>query len=111
MVAVHERLEVEELEPLLEDTTSLGGTIRIGTATVNAQMRDVALAALVHLSGQNVFDYPFAYLQTYKNLRGNFQLPPYYYGFQDDTTRTAALKKWKDSQEPKKDPKKDPKKK
>jgi hypothetical protein len=102
---------VKELEPLLEDTTSLGGTIRIGTATVNAQMRDVALAAMVQLSGQNVFDYPFAYLQTYRNLRGDFQLPPYYYGFQDDSTRAAALKKWKDSQEPKKDPKTEPKKK
>jgi hypothetical protein len=108
---------LKDLEPLLEDTNSMGA-IRTGTATINAQMRDVALAAMIQLSGQNIFDYPFPYLQQYRGLRGDFQLPPYYYGFEDDAGRTAALKKWRDSQpkteptkEPKKEPPKEPKKK
>src|SRR5205823_3378521 len=94
---------------LLEDATQMGA-IRTGTAIINAQLRDVALAAMIQLSGQNLFDYPFPFLQQYRGMRGNFQLPPYYYGFQDDAGRTAAMKKWKDSQ-PKTEPAKAPKKK
>ncbi|MBI1915800.1 MAG: hypothetical protein HYS12_13855 [Planctomycetes bacterium] len=100
---------IKDLEPLLEDTTQMGA-IRTGTATINAQLRDVALAAMIQMSGQNLFDYPFPFLQQYRNLRGNFQLPPYYYGFQDDAGRTAAMKKWRESQ-PKTEPTKEPKKK
>ena len=85
------------LEPLLADPSAMG-TIRTGTGTINAQMRDVALAALIELSGQNIHDYNFPYMQNYKGYRGTINLPPYYYGFGDDAARAAALKKWQDSQ-------------
>jgi hypothetical protein len=87
----------KDLEKLLEDTTSLG-QLRTGTVTINAQMRDVALAALIMTSGQNVFDYNFPYLQNFRGFRGEMNLPASYYGFSDDASRAAALKKWKDSQ-------------
>jgi hypothetical protein len=87
----------KDIEPLLADATAMG-TIRTGTGTINAQMRDVALAALIELSGQNIHDYNFPYMQNYKNHRGTINLPPYYYGFNDDAARTAALKKWQDAQ-------------
>jgi hypothetical protein len=87
----------KDLEKLLEDTTSLG-QLRTGTMTINAQMRDVALAALIMTSNQSVFDYGFPYLQNFRGFRGEMNLPASYYGFSDDAGRAAALKKWKDSQ-------------
>ena len=58
-------------------------------------MRDVALAALIRLSGQDVNTYNFPALQTF---RGNVNLPPNYYGFSDDKGRAEAMKKWKATQ-------------
>jgi hypothetical protein len=91
----------KDIEKLLEDTTNLG-TIRTGTATITAQMRDVALASLILLSGQSIHDYNFPYMQQLRGYRGDFNLPPYYYGFSDEAGRQAAFKKWKDSQVAKK---------
>jgi hypothetical protein len=92
---------IKDIEKLLEDTTNLQ-TVRFGTTTINAQMRDVALASLILLSGQNAQEYNFPYLQQFHGIRADFNLPPYYYGFSDDAGRQTALKKWKDSQAPKK---------
>jgi HEAT repeat protein len=91
------REHIKDLEKLLDDTTSFG-TLRLGTATINTQMRDVALAALIMASGQSLSEYNFPYQQQFRGLRGELQLPPVYYGFGDDAARQAALKKWKDSQ-------------
>jgi hypothetical protein len=61
-------------------------------------MRDVALAALIQLSGQDLNDYDFPYLKNFRGIRGPVQLPPNYFGFSDDASRAAAVKRWKDSQ-------------
>jgi hypothetical protein len=89
----------KDLEKLLEDKTAIG-SVNVGVGgRINAQMRDVALAALILSSGQNVYDYSFPYMQNFRGYRGgDLNLPPYYYGFSDDKGREEALKKWKDSQ-------------
>jgi hypothetical protein len=86
----------KDLEALLEDKTAMGA-VNTGQVTVNAQLRDVALAALVQLAGQDVHTYDFPAI---RNFHGTPNLPPYYYGFTDDKGREAALKKWKASQPP-----------
>jgi hypothetical protein len=86
----------KDLEALLEDRTAMGA-VNTGHVTVNAQLRDVALASLIQLSGQDVHAYDFPAMRTF---RGAVNLPPYYYGFTDDKGREAALKKWKASQPP-----------
>src|SRR6185369_5299898 len=91
----------KDLEKVLDDKTTLG-TIQLANMRINAQMRDVALASLVMVTGQQMSDYNFPYLQQFRGYRGDLNLPPYYYGFSDDKTRDEALKKWKDSQKPKK---------
>jgi hypothetical protein len=92
---------MKDLEKLLDDTSTMQ-TVRFNTTTINAQMRDVALASLILLSGQSVNDYHFPYLQQFQGIRADFNLPPYYYGFADDAGRQAALKKWKETQVAKK---------
>jgi hypothetical protein len=92
---------MKDIEKLLDDTSTLQ-TVRFNTTTINAQMRDVALASLILLSGQSVNEYNFPYIQQFHGIRGDFNLPPYYYGFADDAGRQAALKKWKESQVAKK---------
>ena len=84
----------KDLEALLDNKTAMGA-VNTGTVTVNAQLRDVALAGLIQLSGQDVHAYDFPAL---RNFHGTPTLPPYYYGFTDDKAREKALKKWKDSQ-------------
>ena len=84
----------KELEALLDNKTAMGA-VNTGHVTVNAQLRDVALASLIQLSGQDVHTYDFPALRTF---RGSPTLPPYYYGFTDDKGRENALKKWKASQ-------------
>lgn len=85
---------VPKLAPLLEDTTSVG-TRSLGSVQLTAQVRDVALAALVQMSGQKAEDYGFPYLQTVPGLKS---LPaPVCLGFAKPADRDAALKKWKES--------------
>src|SRR5262249_4347179 len=91
------REHMKEIDKLLTDQTQMGA-IRTGTMTINAQMRDVALAALIQLSGQDIQNYNFPYMQNYRGFQGPINLPPYYYGFADDARRAPAFKKWKDSQ-------------
>jgi hypothetical protein len=87
------------LEKLLEDRTAIGAVNIGGGGKINAQVRDVALAALIMTSGQSLWDYDFPYMKNFRGYRGgDLNLPPYYYGFNDDAGRDAALKKWKESQ-------------
>src|SRR5690349_4821667 len=88
---------VKDVEKLVTDTTTLG-TTRLGNTTINAQMRDVALASMILLSGQQLNDYNFPYLQQFRGYRGDLNLPAYYYGFSDDKGREEAFEKWKESQ-------------
>jgi hypothetical protein len=87
------------LEPLLSDTTQLG-QMQFNTTRINTQVRDVALAMMVLLSGQDIHSYDFPYLKV---LRPQIQQNPkafyysyHYLGFSDDAGRNAAQKKWKD---------------
>jgi hypothetical protein len=94
------RTEIPEVLPFLDKSDSVG-SVQFGNGIqINTQMRDVALAALVMLSGQNLNDYNFAYLKAFNNnqrrMNFNFALSPGMLGFSDDATRTAALKKWRD---------------
>ena len=47
--------DAEKLEPLLADQTSLGAAM-VGTTRIDAQLRDVVLAALIEANGQSVTD-------------------------------------------------------
>jgi hypothetical protein len=80
------------LEALLNDTTPVGTKVLRGT-TLSAQVRDVALAALVHRSGRDGADFGFPYLKAVPGLKA---LPePACLGFATDAERDAALKKWR----------------
>lgn len=87
----------KDLERFLNDSTSLNQQIRLANLTINTQMRDVALASLIMVTGQDIGTYNFPFLQQYRNYRG--ELPPYYYGFSDEEGRKTAFKRWKESQE------------
>jgi hypothetical protein len=88
--------EAEKLEPLLADTTGLGA-VMVGTQRLDAQLRDVVLAALIESNGQNPADYGFPYLQQNQIPQGGY-VAPSWYGFAKNEDRQAALKKFRDWQ-------------
>jgi hypothetical protein len=73
------------------DDQAVCGAYRVNEQQINSQVRDVALAVLIHLNGQNHKDYGFDHLQ--KNPQYLFS--PGTLGFAEDAQREAALKKWK----------------
>jgi hypothetical protein len=91
---------IPELLPYLEDKGSCGTTtfgVNNKNVTMSTQLRDVALGLLVHLTGQNLNDYDFAYIKVFP---GNFSsvnlfMSPTLLGFSDDKARDASMKKWK----------------
>jgi hypothetical protein len=90
---------IKELEPFLTDTTQLGQT-QFNMVRIQTEVRDVALAMLVQLTGQQLDDYGFPYLtQIQPGLRANQQqvvfFSPTLLGFSDAAGRDAAFKKWK----------------
>jgi HEAT repeat protein len=93
------RSEIPEVLPFLDNTSSVGSVQFGNGVNINTQMRDVALATLVQVSGLNMADYDFAYLKAFNNNMGrvnlNFALSPGMLGFSDDATRLASIKKWK----------------
>lgn len=83
---------IPHLEPLLDDATQVGSVV-IRRVRLTTQISDVALAALIQLSGQDESEYGFPYLEVVpglKNLPSVNRL-----GFADPAGRQAALKKWK----------------
>ncbi len=81
---------LDDLSTLLGDTTVLSEQQQQGKATFTSQVRDVALAVMVHLSGQNPADYGFLKLRLHpKHL---FQ--PNTAGFESDETREHAFAQW-----------------
>lgn len=80
------------LAPLLDDATQLND-VQIGRHRAVTQVRDVALAMMVHLSGQSVKDYGFEFLQSQPSL----QFVPWYLGFGTPAKREAALARWRAS--------------
>jgi len=88
--------DADKLEPLMADQTSLGAAM-VGTTRIEAQVRDVVLAALIEANGQSVTDYGFPYFQNNQVARGNY-MAPNWYGFGKDTERQAAVQKFRDWQ-------------
>ncbi len=87
-----DKTTLPKLEPLLEDE-SLVGARPLGGATLRAEVRDVALAASVELSGGKPGDYGYPYLQAVPGLK---TLPSATcLGFATPAQREAALGKWK----------------
>jgi hypothetical protein len=93
---------VKDLEPFLADTARLSFVQFDGTGEKPGftEVRDVALAAMIILSGQDVRDYDFPRVKesNYTEYQAR-QLGFPYWGFSNDEQRKAALKKFKDSQE------------
>jgi hypothetical protein len=88
---------VGELEPLLTDTASIG-SMGFNFATIHTELRDVALAAVVTLSGQSLDDYGYPYVKFFGTAaRPLSALSAHCYGFSDAASRAAALKLWKES--------------
>jgi len=86
--------EADKLAPLLEDKTNLGN-MQVGTQMLNAQLRDVALAAMIEAYGESPAAYGFPYLQQNQIARGNY-VAPAWYGFAKEEDRAAALKKFRE---------------
>ena len=78
------------LEKLLSDATNCSALPVNTPRQMELQIRDVALAVLVHLTGQNLRDYGFASAQPYAPTL--FQAGSLMFGTAID--REAALKKW-----------------
>lgn len=81
-----------KLTPLLEDKTEIGSASG-NFVQVRTQIRDVALAVMVHLSGQNPEDYGFPYLQIFQNQPIN-QVTYHWFGFSNEKERSQALELW-----------------
>jgi hypothetical protein len=88
---------VAELEPLLDDKTTIG-SLRVNFTTIRAEVADVALAAVVTLSGQSLDDYDYPYLKFHPAAaRPSISTTSAQcFGFADAAGRTAAFKKWKE---------------
>jgi hypothetical protein len=83
--------DVDALEPLLK-ITALVGERKVGKLTLRTELRDVALAASIRLSGGRLSDGGFPYLQL---LPGLETVPaPVCLGFPDAATRDAAFQKY-----------------
>ena len=92
---VGSRENIPDLLPFLDKKDTVG-SMNVNNMQINTQMRDVALAGLVQLSGQKLNDYNFAYLKMFANANVNIFMSPGMLGFNDDATRDASIKKWKD---------------
>jgi hypothetical protein len=83
--------DLPALAPLLEDEVQIVATV-INGERATVQMRDVALAAAIHLTGQNPLDFGF----ERKLPAGAVLSASYiYYAFTSDEKRSAAHAKWK----------------
>jgi len=82
---------ITPLEGLLDDDTQVGNFNMNGQLCIT-QMRDVALAMIIHLSGQKPQEFGFEFLKNQSNTV--FSYP--YLGFADDKERSAARTKWKE---------------
>jgi hypothetical protein len=90
---VGSRQAAARLAPLLEDETPVGDR-KLGNATLHAQVRDVTLAVVIRLSGAQVADFGFPYLQAVPGVKD--PPSPACLGFATPAERQAAFKKWKD---------------
>jgi hypothetical protein len=82
------REHVTVLEPLLEDRRSVPDR---GGRESEVQIRDVALAVMIHLTGQKLADYGFSHAK----LNTPYLFNPNTLGFSDPAARDEAIKKWR----------------
>jgi len=83
--------DLERIEHLLKDTTSCGMVqVENPPRQVEMQIRDVALAAMLQMTGQNLREYGYHSVQEFGPTV--YQLGTL--GFSDAEARDAALKKW-----------------
>ncbi len=86
-----DRDDLGRIEPLLEDSTSCGMVqIDDPPRQVELQIRDIALAAMLHMTGQDLREYGYRNVQEFGPTV--FQIGTL--GFSDAEARDAALKKW-----------------
>ncbi len=78
------------LEPMLENANPLV-TQNVAGQQLRCEVRDVALAALVHLSQQDFKEYGFAHLRKSSNTLFDTNS----IGFATDDARKEAIRKWK----------------
>lgn len=88
------REQMSLLEPLLNDSRSIAVPNR-GRQELDAQVRDVALGVLVHLSGQQLADYGFS--QARRHTSCLFVADSL--GFNDPEARDRALNKWREREQ------------
>ncbi len=84
--------DVDVLRPLLDDATQCW-VWQIGNRRFSTQLRDAALAAVIHLSGGNPRDFGFDRLQ----MNPQTLYAPHTLGFADDQERAAARRAWESS--------------
>jgi hypothetical protein len=86
-----DRHDLGLIEKLLSDETSCGKVqVDDPPRQVDLQMRDIALAAMLHMTGQNLHEYGYHFVQEFAPTV--FQVGTL--GFSDDEARAAALNKW-----------------
>jgi len=88
-----DKKHIEEILPMLEKAEGKNriGSQRINNVTYEAQLRDVALAAMIHLAGDDPKDFGFERYQP--NTQNVFN--PGTVGFKSEEDRKAAQEKWK----------------
>ena len=82
-----------QLAPLLEDSTVIMN-VNFNNKPGTTEVRDVALAMMVHLTGQNIKDYGFEFFRGNSNEQVFFA--PVYLAFAEKAKRDAAHKKYQD---------------
>jgi hypothetical protein len=83
--------QIAPLETLLDDETQVSN-FNLNGQLGSAQMRDVALAMVIHLSGQKPQEFGFEFVKNHPGMIFSY----HYLGFADDKERSAARKKWKE---------------
>ncbi|HEY2881648.1 MAG TPA: hypothetical protein VGJ15_04430 [Pirellulales bacterium] len=79
------------IEPLLSDAQVCFSTPS-GAQPLEAQMRDVALAATIQISGKDPKEFGFEFLSQAANVQYNGNR----FAFRSEEARNAAFKKWED---------------
>ena len=80
---------IPDMEIMFNDDTQIQ-QFNLNNKVGMVQIRDVALAMAIHLSGQKPKEYGFEFLPNEQSIQSY-----YYLGFEDDEKRAATLKKYK----------------
>jgi hypothetical protein len=91
------KANVSDIVSYLKDEATVGQAQMQNNVLIKTQVRDVALATLVLLSGQHLRDYDFPYAKLAGGgnaFERNFCYMTNFLGFVDDQTRQGAFKKW-----------------